>query len=55
MERVLESAEAIHLQNVVFGYDRRDPVLHVEELVVKTGKRVFLYGPSGSGKRLCWG
>jgi putative ABC transport system ATP-binding protein len=46
----LESAEAIHLQNVVFGYDRRTPVLHVEELVVKTGKRVFLYGPSGSGK-----
>ena len=26
------------------------PVLHVEELVVQTGKRVFLYGPSGSGK-----
>ena len=46
----MESAEAIHLQNVVFGYDRRTPVLHVEELVVKTGKRVFLYGPSGSGK-----
>jgi putative ABC transport system ATP-binding protein len=46
----LESAEAIHLQNVVFGYDRRTPVLHVEELVVETGKRVFLYGPSGSGK-----
>jgi putative ABC transport system ATP-binding protein len=50
LEPVLESAEAIHLQNVVFGYDRRNPVLHVEELVVKTGKRVFLYGPSGSGK-----
>jgi putative ABC transport system ATP-binding protein len=47
---MLEIYEAIHLQNVVFGYDRRTPVLHVEELVVKTGKRVFLYGPSGSGK-----
>ncbi|MGC1869398.1 MAG: ABC transporter ATP-binding protein [Acidobacteriaceae bacterium] len=46
----MESSEAIHLQNVVFGYDRRNPVLHVEELIVKTGKRVFLYGPSGSGK-----
>lgn len=46
----MEIYEAIHLQNVVFGYDRRTPVLHVEELVVKTGKRVFLYGPSGSGK-----
>ncbi len=46
----MEIYEAIHLQNVVFGYDRRSPVLHVEELVVQTGKRVFLYGPSGSGK-----
>jgi putative ABC transport system ATP-binding protein len=50
MEPVLESSEAINLQNVVFGYDRRSPVLQVEELIVKTGKRVFLYGPSGSGK-----
>ncbi len=50
MEPVLEISEAIHLQNVVFGYDRRTPVLHVDELTVKTGKRVFLYGPSGSGK-----
>ena len=46
----METSEAIHLQNVVFGYDRRTPVLHVEELIVQTGKRVFLYGPSGSGK-----
>lgn len=46
----MECAEAIHLQNVVFGYDRQTPVLHVKELVVKAGKRVFLYGPSGSGK-----
>lgn len=46
----MEPSEAIHLQNVVFGYDRRNPVLHVDELVVKAGKRVFLYGPSGSGK-----
>ena len=47
---MLEISEAIHLQNVVFGYDRRTPVLHVEELAVKMGKQVFLYGPSGSGK-----
>jgi putative ABC transport system ATP-binding protein len=47
---MLEISEAIHLQDVVFGYDRRTPVLHVEELIVQTGKRVFLYGPSGSGK-----
>lgn len=42
--------EAVHLRNVVFGYDRRIPVLRVNELVVRTGSRVFLYGPSGSGK-----
>jgi putative ABC transport system ATP-binding protein len=50
MEPVLEASEAIHLQNVMFGYDRRTPILRVDELIVKTGKRVFLYGPSGSGK-----
>jgi len=41
---------AVHLRDVVFGYDRRTPVLQVDELVVEAGKRVFLYGPSGSGK-----
>ena len=46
----MSSTEAIRLQNVVFGYDPRTPVLQVEELVVHAGKRVFLYGPSGSGK-----
>lgn len=46
----MTAPEAIHLRNVVFGYDPRSPVLCVDELVVATGKRVFLYGPSGSGK-----
>ena len=46
----MSSTEAIRLQNVVFGYDPRTPVLQVDELVVHAGKRVFLYGPSGSGK-----
>lgn len=46
----MSTLEAIHLQNVVFGYDPRTPVLRVNELIVKTGKRVFLYGPSGCGK-----
>lgn len=43
-------ANAIHLRNVVFGYDPRVPVLHVNDLQVAAGERVFLYGPSGSGK-----
>jgi putative ABC transport system ATP-binding protein len=42
--------DAIHLRDVVFGYDRRAPILRVDELRVETGKRIFLYGPSGSGK-----
>jgi putative ABC transport system ATP-binding protein len=47
---MMSTLEAIHLKNVVFGYDPRTPVLRVNELIVETGKRVFLYGPSGSGK-----
>lgn len=46
----MSTLEAIHLKNVVFGYDPRTPVLRVGELIVEIGKRVFLYGPSGSGK-----
>jgi putative ABC transport system ATP-binding protein len=42
--------EAIHLKNVVFGYNPRVPVLRVPELVVDAGKRVFVHGPSGCGK-----
>lgn len=46
----MSASEAIHLRNVVFGYDPRIPVLRIDELVVPAGQRVFLYGPSGSGK-----
>jgi len=44
------SAPAVHLQDVVFGYDPKTPILRIDELVLEEGKRVFLYGPSGSGK-----
>jgi putative ABC transport system ATP-binding protein len=47
---MMSSSEAIHLRNVVFGYDPRTPVLQVDELLVKAGRRIFLFGPSGSGK-----
>jgi putative ABC transport system ATP-binding protein len=47
---MMSGSEAIHLRNVVFGYDPRTPVLRVDELALKAGRRVFLYGPSGSGK-----
>lgn len=46
----MSAPEAIRLENVVFGYDPRQPVLRVARLVVRAGKRVFLYGPSGCGK-----
>lgn len=46
----MPASEAIHLRNVVFGYDPRKPVLRIDELAVPAGRRVFLYGPSGSGK-----
>ena len=44
------SAPAVHLHDVVFGYDPKTPILRIDELVLEEGKRVFLYGPSGSGK-----
>jgi putative ABC transport system ATP-binding protein len=46
----MANAQAIHLRDVVFGYDQKTPVLRLDELAVEAGKRVFLYGPSGSGK-----
>jgi len=46
----MSPSPAIDLQNVVFGYDRRKPVLKVVRLLIESGKRVFLYGPSGCGK-----
>lgn len=46
----MPASEAIHLRNVVFGYNPRVPLLRIDELVVPAGRRVFLYGPSGSGK-----
>jgi len=41
---------AIHLQNVLFAYERKTPLLWIEELLIDDGTRVFLHGPSGSGK-----
>jgi putative ABC transport system ATP-binding protein len=46
----MSALAAVRLQNLVFGYNPKTPVLRVDELVVEMGKRVFLYGPSGSGK-----
>jgi len=42
--------DAVHMQNVVFGYEPGNPILQIDDLRIAEGKRVFLYGPSGSGK-----
>jgi putative ABC transport system ATP-binding protein len=41
---------AIHLDDVLFGYTPRTPVIQIDELKVGAGKRAFVHGPSGSGK-----
>ena len=42
--------DAVSMQDVIFGYERGKPVLHVHDLRVEEGRKIFLYGPSGSGK-----
>jgi putative ABC transport system ATP-binding protein len=46
----MAEAAAVHLRDVLFGYDRHTPLLQLDEFIVPAGKRVFLHGPSGSGK-----
>lgn len=40
----------LDLQNVKFGYDRSDVLIHINDLKISRGESVFLRGPSGSGK-----
>ncbi|TVP43705.1 MAG: ATP-binding cassette domain-containing protein [Gemmatimonadales bacterium] len=41
---------AVRIENLVFSYRKREPVLDIEVLEVPAGERVFLHGASGSGK-----
>lgn len=41
---------AVRIQDLIFAYGNREPVLDIENLEVPTGEKVFLHGPSGSGK-----
>jgi len=43
-------SSAVVMQDVSFGYEARAPIMHVKELQIEKGKRVFLHGSSGSGK-----
>jgi len=40
----------LDLQNVKFGYDKSDVLIHINDLKISRGESVFLRGPSGSGK-----
>jgi putative ABC transport system ATP-binding protein len=43
-------APAVSLEDVRFSYGRGATVLHVPELRIERGEKVFIYGASGSGK-----
>jgi len=40
----------LDLQDVKFGYDKSDVLIHINDLKISRGESVFLRGPSGSGK-----
>ena len=46
------STEVLRCQDLSFGW-RDSPVLILESLCVAAGERLFLGGPSGSGKSGC--
>ena len=48
--QVPANAAAIDLENVEFGWVRGRPILQIERLSIAAGERVFVHGPSGSGK-----
>jgi putative ABC transport system ATP-binding protein len=41
---------AIEVEDLVFAWPRRPPLLRLKSLRIERGERVFLMGPSGSGK-----
>ena len=41
---------AVEIDNLIFCYRRNHPVLKIKELKVGKGEKVFLHGPSGTGK-----
>lgn len=44
------AAPEVELQNVVFGYQATEPVLHGVNIKAPAGKTIALVGPSGAGK-----
>ncbi|MGD8286483.1 MAG: hypothetical protein PVG08_20375 [Desulfobacterales bacterium] len=51
MAELLCSSMAIEITGMRFSWGgSRDPVLSIEKLRIRSGERVFIEGPSGSGK-----
>ncbi|TVY05621.1 ABC transporter ATP-binding protein [Paenibacillus cremeus] len=46
----MPSIRTIHLQNVTFSYDSRNPIFDQFHLQIPAGKIVAIVGPSGAGK-----
>jgi putative ABC transport system ATP-binding protein len=44
------NGNAVHIEDLSFGYLRDRPVLRIPSLSIARRERVFLFGPSGSGK-----
>lgn len=46
----MPESPVIEIENLVFAWRGRDPVLDIDSLDVAPGSRVFVHGPSGCGK-----
>jgi len=46
----MSSETVLDLQEVKFGYDKLESLIHIDAFHIKRGESVFLRGPSGSGK-----
>jgi putative ABC transport system ATP-binding protein len=40
----------VKIQDLEFSYPGQSPVLKIREIAIKKGEKVFIYGPSGTGK-----
>ena len=45
-----ESPIAIRAQNLKFGYSKGNTIVDIESLTISRSERVFIHGPSGTGK-----
>jgi putative ABC transport system ATP-binding protein len=46
----MSESPAVLIENLKFAYHRGQPVLDIREFSLRRGERLFLHGPSGTGK-----